>query len=67
VSWNIPGQINRKAMEALEVSVWYGAHPVSCPNCGVEWKTLHPAANLIPHWTGACKSTPAEPKERTTP
>jgi hypothetical protein len=52
--------INRQTHSApnaagFDINYWYGLNKDKCPNCGWVLKDLHPAANLYPHWTGACK------------
>jgi hypothetical protein len=45
-----------RQMAAMDISYWYMLHKELCPNCGWVLKDLHPAANLMPHWTGKCKA-----------
>ena len=46
-------RIGRSA--AFTIADWYAAvHDIGCPNCGIDFATMHPAANLWPHFTGDC-------------
>jgi hypothetical protein len=40
---------------AQDINYWYMKHSERCPNCGIDLRTLHPQANLAPHWQGDCK------------
>lgn len=43
--------------EANDITHWYAAvHEFGCPNCGVDFRTMHPAHDLYHHFTGACAS-----------
>jgi hypothetical protein len=36
-----------------DIRYWFAAHE-TCPNCGIKLTTMHPMANLYPHWAGMC-------------
>ena len=43
---------------AMDISWWHmmwQQRGGKCPNCGAVFDEMHPAQNLDPHWTGACK------------
>jgi hypothetical protein len=43
----------------FDVSCWYQLWAMRtglCPNCGIEFRSMHPAQNLFPHFTAACKA-----------
>lgn len=41
--------------EAHNLTLWYAVvHDIGCPNCGVDFRDMHPEANLYPHFTGGC-------------
>lgn len=47
-------------MAAMDVTYWRVLYHQECPNCGIKWDSIHPEANLIPHWHGDCKKTVQE-------
>jgi hypothetical protein len=44
-----------KWLAMADISHFYRVYQDLCPSCGWVLKDLHPAANLYPHFTGACK------------
>lgn len=58
-----PEQLKRCA--ALDIRYFVRAYP-NCPNCGLEFASVHPAYNLYPHWTAACVRIESESEKSVT-
>jgi hypothetical protein len=61
-------EANERQQEAMfagcDIGFWYRLQMKRvgvCPNCGMDFKTSHPAHNLFPHWIGQCKVKPLAP------